>query len=259
MLKAFLAAALGLSAAAWAQEASFLERIEQHGKIIVATDGAYPPFSFHDESGKLTGYDVEVTRAVGEKLGVEIEFKETLWDGMLAGLKAGRFDLVANQVTLHSEERRANFSAAEPYTWTGAMITMHKDYTREINQLSDVKGLKAAQSLNSNFATAAEQAGAQLVAAESLPQELLLVAQQRADFTMNDALAHLDYLRKNPNAPLKAAWRAGAEDKVPSGLVAAKGNEAALEKISAAIVALREDGTLKRLGEQFFGEDVSVR
>ena len=258
-MKKLLATALAaLAFAAHAQE-SLLERINNKGTIIVATDGAYPPFSYHDESGKLTGYDVEVTRLVGEKLGVAIDFKETLWDGMLAGLKAGRFDLVANQVTLHNDERRANFDAAEPYTWTGAMILIHKDSQHTINTLSDIKGLKAAQALNSNFATQASNAGAEIVPAESLPQELALVVQKRADLTMNDALAYLDYLRKNPDAPLKQGWRAPKEEQVPSGLVAAKGNGEALKKISAALIELREEGKLKALGEQFFGEDVSIR
>lgn len=257
MKKLLIGALAALSFAANAE--TLLERIENKGTIIVATDGAYPPFSYHDENGRLTGYDVEVTRLVGEKLGVTIDFKETLWDAMLAGLKAGRFDLVANQVTLHNDERRAAFDAAEPYTWTGAMILVHKDSTHQINTLSDVKGLKAAQSLNSNFATMATDAGAEIVPAESLPQELALVTQKRADFTMNDALAYLDYLRKNPDAPLKSAWRAPQEERVPSGLVAAKGNGEALALISKALVELREEGKLKALGEQFFGEDVSVR
>ena len=259
MIKQWIAsAALALAVSAQAQD-SLLERINHGGTIVVATDGAYAPFSYHDESGKLTGYDVEVTRLVGEKLGVTIDFKETLWDAMLAGLKAGRFDLVANQVTLHNEERRAAFDGAEPYTWSGAMILVHQDSTHAINTLDDIKGLKAAQSLNSNFATLAQNAGAEIVPAESLPQEIALVAQKRADITINDSLAYLDYLRKHPDAPLKTAWRAPREDKVASGLVANKGHDEALAKISAAIVELRAEGKLKALGEQFFGEDVSER
>ncbi|MGP4847906.1 transporter substrate-binding domain-containing protein, partial [Marinobacter sp. 1Y8] len=54
-----------------------LQRINNGGTINVGTEGTYPPFTYHDESGKLTGYDVEVTRAVADKLGVDVEFKET--------------------------------------------------------------------------------------------------------------------------------------------------------------------------------------
>ena len=98
---ALLAALAAFSFTAHAAE-SLLARINNHGTIIVGTDGAYPPFNYHDESGKLTGYDIEVTRAIADKLGVKVDFQETLWDGMLAGLKSGRFDAVANQVTLQA-------------------------------------------------------------------------------------------------------------------------------------------------------------
>jgi len=69
----------------------------------------------------------------------------------------------------------------------------------------------------------------------------------------------LDYLKKNPNSGLKTAWEAPAEEKLGAGLIVNKGNDEALAKISAAIVELRNDGTLKKLGEQFFGKDISVK
>ena len=83
-----------------ASGSDLLQRINNGGTINVGTEGTYPPFTYHDESGKLTGYDVEVTRAVADKLGVDVEFKETQWDAMLAGLDSKRFDMVANQVAL---------------------------------------------------------------------------------------------------------------------------------------------------------------
>ncbi|STO63562.1 amino acid ABC transporter substrate-binding protein [Haemophilus parahaemolyticus] len=97
--------ALATSTVASAKD-SLLDRINQKGTITVGTEGTYAPFTYHDESGKLTGYDVEVTRAVADKLGVKVEFKETNWDSMLAGLKAGRFDLVANQVALTTQNAK---------------------------------------------------------------------------------------------------------------------------------------------------------
>ena len=67
----------------------------------------------------------------------------------------------------------------------------------------------------------------------------------------------MDYLKKNPKADLAIVWQ--SSDKVGAGLVANKGNQEALAKIDAAIVELQKDGTLKKLGEQFFGQDVSVK
>ena len=146
-----------LAACAWAAGVSpamaadsLLDRINAKGTITVGTEGTYAPFTYHETDGTLTGYDVEVTRAIARKLGVTVEFKETQWDAMLAGLKAGRFDLVANQVALTTPERQATFDKSEPYSWSGAMMLVRAD-NDDIKSLEDVKGRKAAQTLSSNY------------------------------------------------------------------------------------------------------------
>ena len=254
-----------LAACAWAAGVSpamaadsLLDRINAKGTITVGTEGTYAPFTYHETDGTLTGYDVEVTRAIARKLGVTVEFKETQWDAMLAGLKAGRFDLVANQVALTTPERQATFDKSEPYSWSGAMMLVRAD-NDDIKSLEDVKGRKAAQTLSSNYGELATKLQAEIVPIDGMAQGLLLIRQKRAELTFNGSLALLDYLKKNPDAGLKTAWEAPADEKLGAGLIANKGNDEALAKISAAIVELREDGTLKKLGEQFFGKDISVK
>lgn len=249
------ALALALSVSAFAKE-SLIERINTKGTITVGTEGTYAPFTYHDASGKLTGYDVEVTRAVAEKLGVTVEFKETQWDAMLAGLKGERFDLVANQVGLTSPERRATFDKSEAYSWSGAALVVRND-EQKITKLADVKGVKTAQTLSSNYGELARANGAEIVPIDGMAQGLLLIQQKRADATFNDNLALLDYLKKNPESGLKVVWE--SDEKVGAGLIANKGNDEALAKISEAIVELQKDGTLKKLGEEFFGKDISVK
>ena len=239
------------------ESGSLIERINNKGTVAVGTEGTYAPFTYHDKDGKLTGYDVEVTRAVAEKLGVKVEFKETQWDSMMAGLKAGRFDVVANQVGLTSPERQATFDKSEPYSWSGAVLVARKD--SNIKSIDDIKGVKTAQSLTSNYGEKAKAAGADLVAVDGLAQSLTLIEQKRADATLNDELAVLDYLKKNPNAGVKIVWSAPADEKVGSGLIVNKGNDEALAKFSTAMTELKADGTLKKLGEQFFGKDISVK
>ncbi|AHG87171.1 amino acid ABC transporter substrate-binding protein [Bibersteinia trehalosi] len=250
-----VALALAVSVSAAARD-SLLDRINAKGTITVGTEGTYAPYTYHDESGKLTGYDVEVTRAVAEKLGVTVDFKETQWDAMLAGLKGERFDLVANQVGLTTPERQATFDKSESYSWSGAALVTREDNTT-ITKPADVKGVKTAQTLSSNYGEMARDNGAEIVPIDGMAQGLLLIQQKRADATFNDSLSLLDYLKKNPNSGLKIVWE--AEEKVGAGLIANKGNDEALAKISAAIVELREEGTLKKIGEQFFGKDISVK
>ena len=240
-----------------AASGSLIERINNKGTITVGTEGTYAPFTYHDKDGKLTGYDVEVTRAVADKLGINVEFKETQWDSMMAGLKAGRFDVVANQVGLTSPERQATFDKSEPYSWSGAVLVARKD--SNIKSIDDIKGVKTAQSLTSNYGEKAKAAGAELVPVDGLAQSLTLIEQKRADATLNDELAVLDYLKKNPNAGVQIVWSAPADEKVGSGLIVNKGNDEALAKFSTAMTELKADGTLKKLGEQFFGKDISVK
>ena len=235
---------------------SLIERINNKGVITVGTEGTYAPYSYHDANGKLTGYDVEVTRAVAAKLGVQVEFKETQWDSMMAGLKACRFDLVANQVALTSPERQATFDKAEPYNWSGAAMIARNDDNR-FKSLADIKGVKAAQTLSSNYGEMAVEAKAEVIPVDGMAQALTLVQQKRADVTLNDSLSLLDYLKKNPNSGLKIVWE--NNEKVGAGLIVNKGNDEALAKLSEATQALQADGTLKKLGEEFFGKDVSVK
>ena len=233
-----------------------LTRINEGGTINVGTEGTYPPFTYHNEQGDLTGYDVEVTRAIADKLGVKVEFKETQWDAMLAGLDSKRFDMVANQVSLTTPERKAKYDKSDAYSWSGAVILAKKSDSR-FNSWESVKGLKSAQSLSSNYGELAEKYQAQVVPVDGMAQAIELVKQGRADFTMNDNLAVLDYLKKFPDSDLEIKLTAPVEEKTGSGLVLRKGDDAVVAKLNEAMQALKAEGTLTKLSEEFFGEDIS--
>lgn len=241
-----------------ATESDLLNRINNGGTINVGTEGPYPPYTYHDEQDNLTGYDVEVTRAVADKLGVKVEFKETQWDAMLAGLDAKRFDMVANQVALTTPERQAKYDIAEPYNWSGAAILAPKSDSR-YNSWESLKGLKSAQSLSSNYGELAQKYEAEVVPVDGMAQAIELVKQGRADVTLNDHLAILDYLNKFPNSDLEVKLVAPAEEKTGAGIVMLKGNDEVLAKVDAAMKELHEDGTLSELSQQFFGADITKR
>ncbi|MGX8698595.1 MAG: transporter substrate-binding domain-containing protein, partial [bacterium] len=79
-----------------AETLDLLGRIQKAGVITIATEGVWAPWTYHDESGALTGMDVELGRLIAAELGVEAQFAETNWDSILAGVSAGRFDLAIN-------------------------------------------------------------------------------------------------------------------------------------------------------------------
>ena len=106
-------AASGTAASAASAASDQLSSIQSSGKLIVALEGAWQPWSFHDESDTLVGYDVEVSRAIAEKLGVEPEYVESDWDSLFAGLDAGRYDIVCNGVEV-TDERAKTYDFTEP-------------------------------------------------------------------------------------------------------------------------------------------------
>ena len=94
-----------------------LARVKAAGKITVATEGVWAPFTYHDENtDELVGFDVEVAKAIAEKLGVEAQFEEVAFDGGLTGVATGTFDMMANGVGV-TEERKETYDFTDPYVY----------------------------------------------------------------------------------------------------------------------------------------------
>ena len=100
-----------------------LARILEKGEIVVAMEGTWSPWTYHDESDALVGYDVEVAGLIGEKLGVKVTFVEGEWDGLFAGLDAGRYDLVVNGVEV-TPEREEKYDFTDPYAFIRTAIVV---------------------------------------------------------------------------------------------------------------------------------------
>ena len=230
-----------------------LDAIKAAGVIKIGTEGTYAPFTYHDTSNKLVGFDVEIGEAIAEHLGVKAEFVEGKWDGLIAGLDAQRYDAVINQVGI-TEERKAKFDFSDPYISSKAALIVRED-NAEIAGFGDLSGKRAAQSLTSNYGKMAEEAGAQLIGTEGFDQSIALVVQGRADATINDSLSFLDFKKKQPNAPVKIAATQG--EAAQSGVIVRKGDPELVAAINEALKAIRADGTYKRISETYFGEDVS--
>ena len=75
-----------------------LDQIQARGSITVAMEGTWAPWTYHDENDELVGYDVEVAKLIANELGVDVNFVEGEWDGLLAGLDDGRYDIMVNGV-----------------------------------------------------------------------------------------------------------------------------------------------------------------
>jgi L-cystine transport system substrate-binding protein len=235
-----------------AEDQDLLAKVKDDGKLLIGTEGTYAPFTFHDESGNLTGFDVEIATEVAKRLGVKPEFKETQWDAMFAGLDSKRFDMVANQVGIRPD-RQEKYDFSDPYITSAAVLIVHKD-NNEVKTFEDIKGLNAAQSLTSNYGEMAKKHGANLVGVEGFTQSVELLASKRVDVTINDRISYLDYTKERPEAPIKIA--ATSEDASASGLMFRKGSDKLVAEVNKALSEMVEDGTYKKISEKWFGEDV---
>ncbi|MFC6014479.1 amino acid ABC transporter substrate-binding protein [Nocardia lasii] len=236
-------AATGLSACSSSSDPNVLK---------IGTEGTYAPFSYQ-ENGTLTGYDVEVARAIGEKLGKQVEFVQTPWDSIFAGLESKRFDLVANQVTVNPE-RTAKYALSQPYTTSEGVVVTKADNT-DITSLASLAGKTTAQSATSNWSKVAAGAGAKVEAVEGFVQAVQLLKAGRVDATVNDTLAVGEYTKKTGDTSIKVAAQTGETSK--QAFAARKDDAALIAEVDKALAELAADGTLARLSEKYFGTDVS--
>ena len=249
------AASGAASSAASTGAADQLAAIQANGKLVVALEGAWQPWCYHDESDTLVGYDVEVSRAIAEKLGVEPEYVESDWDSLFAGLDAGRFDIVCNGVEV-TDERAKTYDFTTPYGYIHTALAVRKD-NEDIKSFEDLKGKTTANSLASTYMELAESYGATVQGIDTLEETIQLLTAGRIDATLNADVSFYDYLNVHPDADFKLV--AQTEDASHVAIPVRKGDDSAslLEAINTAIEELRADGTLKALGEKYFGQDIS--
>ncbi|MGB3354893.1 MAG: ABC transporter permease subunit [Mycobacterium sp.] len=227
--------------------------VQSAGVLRVGTEGVYAPFSYHDPAtGQLTGYDVDVARAVAEKLGVNVEFVETPWDSIFAALEANRFDVVANQVTI-TPERQQLYDLSDPYAiGEGVIVTRADDDS--ITSLDDLRGRTAAQSTTSNWAQVARDAGARVEAVEGLTQAMALLSQGRVDVVVNDSLSIYAYLAETNDTAVKIAATTG--ERSEQGFAARK-DSGMLPELNRAIEELKADGTLGEISQKYLRANAS--
>ena len=232
-----------------------LARIRQSGTLIVAMEGTWAPWTYHDESDTLTGYDVDVARAIAEKLGVEVSFVEGEWDGLLAGLDAGRYDIMVNGVGI-MPEREEKYSFSTPYAYNRTAIIVRGDYDA-IHSVDDLNGKTTANTISSTYAEQAEAHGASVTGVDDLNQTIELLLAGRIDATLNAEVVFNDYQRVHPEANIKIA--AYTDDVERVAIPVRKGDDSAtlLAAINDALAELAADGTLSALSQTYFGTDIS--
>ncbi len=251
---AVLVLGLGIFAGAAAEGQDALAKIREKGALTIAMEGVWQPWTYHDESGALTGFDVEVGELIAEGLGVTPEFMETAWDGILAGVESGRFDIACNGVG-YTEERAEKYSFSEPYVYTEMVLVVRAD-NDDIHSLEDLKGKKTVNSPNSTYALRAEAAGAEVIYVDKLDETMALLVQGRADATLNAKDSVESYLSEHPEAQIKIVQTVAGEP-VAVPIRKSAETESLVAEINRILQEAREDGRLAALCEKYFGQDLT--
>ena len=242
------------STAAFA-EGDLLAEIQERGTIIIATEGDWSPWTYHDEeTGELVGLDIEIGKLIAEGLGVEADFQETDWDSILAGVDSGRFDIACNGVG-YTEERAEKYYFSTPYVYTHKVLVVGGD-NEDIKTIEDLNGRTTANSPSSTYAQIAEDNGATVTYVSTLGETMALLEQGRVDATVNAQVSVEDYLKQHPDANIKIV-QVLEGDPVAYPVRKSEETESLIAAINDILQAAREDGRLAEISIKYFDLDMT--
>ena len=236
--------------------ATHMEKVQGEGKLVVASEGMWEPWTYTDKNGELTGFDVELARKIAEKLGVEVEFVTGDFTGFLSGLDAGLYDLVINGIDV-TEERKEKYDFSDTYAYASSFLIVKAD-NEDIKSLEDLNGKKITNSLGSSYAAIGESYGATNVGGDTFDLTVENLINGYADASINSADTYGEYIRKHPDAAIKVVATIDPLD-VAIPFVKGEYNDSFREAVNGIISEMSASGELSELSVQFFGSDITVK
>ncbi len=237
--------------------ADSLARIKEKGEITIAMEGTWSPWTYHDESDKLVGFDVEIGQYIADYLGVKAVFVEGEWDGLLAGLDAGRYDIMVNGVDI-TEDRNAKYYFSEPYAYNRTAVIVTGDNT-SITKMEDLNGKNTANTISSTYAEVAEKYGAKVDGVDDLNQTFELLLAGRIDATLNAEVTFYDYMAAHPDANAKIACLDPEVTSVAIPMKRFAENDTLLAEVNKALAEMQSNGKLTELSNKYFGGDITKK
>lgn len=237
------------------QQANNKDHTIQNGKLTIGLEGTYAPYSFHKD-GKLTGFEVELSRDLAKELGLKPVFVQSKWDSLIAGLDAHKYDAVFNNVTV-SAQRAKSYAYTVPYLYSKSVLIVKKGSS--IKNAGDVKGLKIAGDLTTENGRAAKKLGATVISVPGFSEAISLIESGQAKGAFNSREAFYGFKQANPNTDLTTL---DASKEIPTETVAgvlSKDNPELKAKLDKALKKLQANGTVSKLSIQFFGTDVTKK
>lgn len=233
-------------------QARTLDEIKSSGKIIIATEGAYPPFNYFQGS-QLTGFEVDLGNAIAKKMGLQVEWKALSFDALLAGLRQDRWDVVIASFGI-TEERAKAVTFTQPHYCSGGVIVSRDGSIKTVGDLSGKT--VAAQTGSTYFENVKKVPGVKEV--KNYPQDtdaMGALLNSRVDAWISDRFVVKTAMNSNPTN-LKMGDFLFVE-KVASALK--KGNSSLAGAYDKALAEIMADGTYKAISEKYMKEDVRCK
>ncbi|WP_041611369.1 substrate-binding periplasmic protein [Treponema primitia] len=227
------------------------------GTLLVGMEIGYPPMEYFDTNGTTPiGFDVQLSKALAEKLGLKIEYVDTAWDGIFAGVNTGKYDLIMSSVTI-TEERLKAFNFSKPYIQNAQAIVLLRGSPVQPRSLEELKGLRVAyqaETTSDDIMTEMAEGGLQFTALEydkviNAFDELRL---GRADAIVCDSVVAYFYTAQ-PGNNFQIVWEGSGEEL---GICLKKGNTALTTAVQGALDQLYADGTIQKISQNVFGSDL---
>jgi polar amino acid transport system substrate-binding protein len=227
------------------------------GKLMVGMEIGYPPMEYYDTDGTTPiGFDVEVSKAVADYLGLEIEYVDTAWDGIFAGVNTDKYDVIFSSVSI-LESRQQEFNMSEPYVSNHTVLIVPND--SDIDSLEALAGhstsVQAETSADDYMKEHADELGVELFQYDKVMNCFDELKAGRVDSVFTDSVVASYYLGDDASN-YKTVWE--NDELEPVGFCAKKGNDALTDKLEEALDALYADGTLGELAVKYFGTDLSA-
>ncbi|AGK95689.1 ABC transporter substrate-binding protein [Clostridium pasteurianum] len=232
---------------------STLSNIKSAGTIVIGVDDTYPPMEFRDKNGKLVGFDVDVADAVAKKLGVKTKYVPTAWDGIFLALNSKKFDIIQSSVSI-TDDRKKNMIFSDPYIYGGSSIFVKADNTT-IKTGDDLKGkIVGCQVGTTSQDVLSKMSGLKEVKKyNAMTDAFMDLANGRVEAVVSDPEVG-DYYISSQKDKIKRLSSALNEE--PIGVAFRKNDTELRDAYQKALNELKQDGTLSKISEKWFGNDI---
>ncbi len=223
--------------------------------LSFAGSGGYPPFNFMTDAGEVIGFDVDVAEEIASRLGKVLDYRTTAWDGIIEGLRAGRYDGILGSMGI-TPQRQEVVDFSTPYYYSGPQLIV-----RENSGISGPEDLDSSSVIalvtGTTFEEDANQLGVRVSLYEDDNQTLMELLNGRVDGVLTDRIVGLNAIDALPRGEeLILVGSVLRTEKM--GVVVQKGNDELLSQINQALEDMRADGTMLAISEKWFGEGVDI-